>query len=191
MKAGELITEWVAPIFGVLIANLMFSTPFRAVMKARKERTLGDLNPVPWAAITCNCMAWIGYSYFKRDWFVFLANQPGLLLGVFYTLSAVGIASKRTQDTIIAVLLLLSFVLPTCAVVLTLPLHSTSEDKKSMVWGLLCNFILVVYYSAPLTTLVTVVRTKSASSLHWPSCKFVCLFVPERKKSRKREKMRV
>ena len=172
MKVGELVTEWVAPIFGVLIANLMFSTPFRSVMKARKDRALGELNPVPWAAITGNCVAWIGYSYFKRDWFVFLANQPGFLLGVFYTLSAVGIASKRQQDTIIAVLLLLSFVLPTCAVVLTLPLHNTSEDKKSMVWGLLCNFILVVYYSAPLSTLVTVVRTKCASSLHWPSCKW-------------------
>jgi len=168
--AGTIITKWVAPTFGVIIANVMFATPMRAVLKARKEGTLSSLNPVPWPAITGNCAAWIGYSYFKKDWFVYLANQPGFLMGVFYSLTAIALAKKRTRDTLIMMFLALCLVLPTCAVVLNLPLDDVKEEKKSFVWGLLCNLILVLYYSAPLSTLVSVVKTKSSSSLHWPSC---------------------
>jgi len=62
----EVVTQWVAPTAGVVIANAMFATPMRAVLQARKQGTLSDLNPVPWAAIVCNCAAWIGYSYFKK-----------------------------------------------------------------------------------------------------------------------------
>ena len=171
MKTGELITEWIAPIFGVCIANLMFLTPIRVVLKARKDRTLSDLNPIPWSAITGNCIAWLGYSFYKKDWFVYCANQPGFLLGVFYTLTAIGLSNKRTQDMMMMILLILCFVLPFIAVILNLGLgESVTNEKKTFVWGLLCNFILVCYYTAPLSTLLQVVRTKSAATLHWPSC---------------------
>ncbi len=170
MGAGQVMTEWVAPIFGVCIANTMFFTPMRAVLRARKEGDLGDLNPIPWPAITGNCAAWLGYSYFKRDWFVYLANQPGFLMGLFYTFSAVGLSSSRTRDVMTAIFLALGLVLPTIAVVLNLPMHAYDEEKKAFVWGMVCNLILVCYYSAPLSTLWTVVQTKSAATLHWPSC---------------------
>ena len=74
-------------------------------MKVPVIGTLSSLNPVPWPAITGNCAAWIGYSYFKKDWFVFLANQPGFLMGLFYTFTAVGLSSSRTRDVMTAIIL--------------------------------------------------------------------------------------
>lgn len=34
--------------------------------------------------------------------------------------------------------------------------------------GLNCNIILLIYYGAPLSMIVKVVRTKSSSALHFP-----------------------
>ena len=170
-SVASVMTKWVAPLFGVVMANIMFATPMSAVLKARKDESLGSLNPIPWPAITGNCIAWIGYSYFKGDWFVFCANQPGFLMGMFYSLTAVGLAPRKTKDQLITIFQLLSLVLPSCGVVLSVALgDSVSHKKKTFIWGLLCNLILVIYYSAPLSTLVHVVKTKSAASLHWPSC---------------------
>ncbi|WZN61872.1 bidirectional sugar transporter SWEET [Chloropicon roscoffensis] len=170
-SAGVIVTKWVAPLFGVIIANLMFATPMRAVLQAKRDGDLGSLNPVPWPAITGNCMAWIGYSYYKRDWFVYAANQPGFIMGVFYSLTAIGLAKRDTRDVLVYIFLALCLLLPSVAVVLNLGLGDhADQETKSFVWGLLCNAILVVYYSAPLSTLVQVVKTKSAESLHWPSC---------------------
>jgi len=169
----EVVTQWVAPTAGVVIANAMFATPMRAVLQARKQGTLSDLNPVPWAAIVCNCAAWIGYSYFKKDWFVYLANQPGLVMGLFYSLTALGLArTQRTKDSIVLIFTGISVLLPACAAALNLAIYQADDEneEKAVVWGFLCNFILVVYYSAPLSTLLTVVRTKSATTLHFPSC---------------------
>jgi hypothetical protein len=40
----------VCPLFGCLIANGMFASPLLAVLQARKNGVLGELNPVPWVA---------------------------------------------------------------------------------------------------------------------------------------------
>ena len=40
-------------------------------------------------------MAWVAYAIVSKDPYVFLANDPGLLLGLFYTLSAYGYADAK------------------------------------------------------------------------------------------------
>lgn len=40
-------------------------------------------------------MAWVAYAIVSKDVYVFLANDPGLLLGLFYTLSAFGYADAK------------------------------------------------------------------------------------------------
>jgi hypothetical protein len=35
----------------------------RAVLAARRERVLGDLNPLPFPAQVANAAGWLGYSY--------------------------------------------------------------------------------------------------------------------------------
>ena len=56
---------------------------------------LQDLNPIPFPVVVANCMAWVAYGIVNRDPYVFLANDPGLLLGLFYTLSAYGYADAK------------------------------------------------------------------------------------------------
>jgi len=43
----------------------------------------------------------------------------------------------------------------------------SSNDLKLM-WGFTANAILLMYYAAPLSTVITVIKTKSAASLNLP-----------------------
>ena len=44
----------IAPSVGAVICNLMFLSPLSSVLRARKGRELGYLNPIPWVAIVGN-----------------------------------------------------------------------------------------------------------------------------------------
>ncbi len=60
-------------------------------------RVMQDLNPIPFPVVVANCVAWVGYSIVNKDPYVFMANDPGLLLGLFYTLSAYGYADAKVR----------------------------------------------------------------------------------------------
>ena len=52
-------------------------------------------NPLPFPLILANCVAWVSYAYVKQDIFVFLANDTGIMMGMFFTLSAYGVANPK------------------------------------------------------------------------------------------------
>lgn len=56
---------------------------------------LQELNPIPFPVVVANCVAWVGYSIVTKDPYVFMANDPGLVLGLFYTFSAYGFADSK------------------------------------------------------------------------------------------------
>jgi hypothetical protein len=86
---GSALFTKYAPLAGVGICNVMFLSPAKAVETARRSRSLGSLNPYPWVAMVGNTAAWTGYGLATRNPFVFCANMPGLLLGLWYTRVAV------------------------------------------------------------------------------------------------------
>ncbi|PNH08322.1 hypothetical protein TSOC_005152 [Tetrabaena socialis] len=67
-------------------------------------RSRSDLNPLPLVAIIANCTAWILYGCINEDPYVIIANEPGLLLGLFMTVSCYGFADpKAVHDSFIVV----------------------------------------------------------------------------------------
>ena len=54
-------------------------------------------NPLPFVFIVFNCCAWTTYAVVTRDPFVFLANDPGVLLGLYYLFSAYGLADEAVS----------------------------------------------------------------------------------------------
>jgi len=136
-------------------------------MEKRKLGSLGDFNPMPMPIIFGNCFGWLTYSLLTHDPFVAAANAPGLLLAVFYVMSAVKLADAESARRIEMLMLgmsglhvvaglLCAFVLPTRAMHIAL-------------YGTVCNFILLAYYGAPLTTIRKVLSTRSAASIYFPT----------------------
>ncbi len=74
MSAGEIILEWVFPLAGGIVGMMLFTVPLRAVLHARREKSLGVLNPVPFAAQTATTAGWIAYAYVLED------RQAGALI---------------------------------------------------------------------------------------------------------------
>lgn len=95
MDARTLIMEHIAPGLGGLVALAMFMSPLRAVLAVRANKLLGDLNPLPLVAIIANCASWILYGCIKADVYVILANEPGLMLGIFMAVSCYGFATPE------------------------------------------------------------------------------------------------
>jgi len=51
--------------------------------EALQRGSLGDLNPLPWAFMTGNCVGWVIYSFMRKDLFLFIANAPGVFVSAY------------------------------------------------------------------------------------------------------------
>lgn len=99
--------------------------------------------------------------------FIFFANAAGQLLGIFYVLSCLPYCtSRRTRDTVTALACAGALVLMTLSLADTHAL--TSERQSEAAWGAAATVFLVCGYLSPLSSLVTVVRTRNAASIHLP-----------------------
>merc|ERR1719203_22926 len=85
----DVILNFACPAAGVILANAVFSAPVKSLQKALKECELGDLNPMPWAFMTGNCVGWVTYSFLIQDYFVFLANAPGIIISIWLNFGAI------------------------------------------------------------------------------------------------------
>jgi solute carrier family 50 (sugar transporter) len=80
--------DYVCPFMGCLIASTLFAAPVNDLRIALRERTLGPLNPNPWAIMTGNCLGWCSYAYYTKDPFILASNLPGLVLSFWLNIGA-------------------------------------------------------------------------------------------------------
>ena len=74
---------------GILTGTFMSFAPFRAVLKASREGTLGDLNATPWVFMLGTCCGWLAYSFLTLNVYVFLTNAPGFILTIWLNIQAI------------------------------------------------------------------------------------------------------
>lgn len=175
----DIFLKWIFPLLGGIIGTMMFMAPMKAILRARKERDIGSLNPVPYPAQSANAAAWIAYSYVivptnkSGSALLFWVNQLGLLFGIFFTVSCYGLARQKQKDRILAITLFFFLVLPLIGAIGVLT--EMPNDDAQLMWGFTANGILLMYYGAPLSTIVTVVKTKNSSTLNLPLCVMQCI----------------
>jgi len=170
-KAGlvqaAVLTTKVAPALGAGLANTMFFSGLPEVLEKRKLGELGDFNPLPLPIIFGNTLGWLSYSLLTGDPFVAAANAPGLLLSGWYIMTAVQLATPE-MVTRIEKLSLLMGAIHVCAG-LTAAFLLPTRSAMVALYGIVCNGILLAYYGAPLTTIGTVLRERSAASIYLPT----------------------
>jgi len=156
----------IAPYLGTIICNGLFAAGLPAIMKVRRERSLGALNPLPFAMVMGNCLAWGSYGLFTRDPFIYLGNAPGILVGLFMFSTGVRYGTPEQVALLEAVCLgmaaaviasagLMSLVLPTPELCATLAVS-------------IANAFMIAFFAAPLGSLVEILRSRDASSLCAP-----------------------
>lgn len=168
-----LILHHLAPGLGCIIAFGMFVSPLKAVLQVRKDKYLGDLNPLPLIAIIANCTGWLLYGCINRDPYVIAANEPGFLLGVFMSVSCYGFAEHKVREQMLHALMFFSLVITSTSVYLALAV--AQHAQRVQLAGYLAVGILLIYYAAPLSVLAKVLTTKSSAALYWPLSVMSCV----------------
>jgi len=107
------------------------------------------------------------YSLVTRDGFLFFANAPGLMVGLFCTITILPLADPLTRtrvETLLFVLLGVDLLFSGFGAFIV----TTDEDIQQLILGLMGNLVLLIYYAAPLSTMWQIVKTRDASSIYAP-----------------------
>ena len=57
-SAKEIVMKIVAPSLGFVLANVMFFSGVPAMLRCKRNGSLGDMNPMPFPVVMANCLAW-------------------------------------------------------------------------------------------------------------------------------------
>jgi solute carrier family 50 protein (sugar transporter) len=169
---GEVFLNVVAPVIGLTLANVMFFSGVPAMLRCKREGSLGDMNPGPFPVVLANCVGWMGYSLLIHDYFLFFGNAPASMVGMYFTLVGYGLSAPASETRRTMERLVMGLMGATLAVVFYLGMvavdtGATAGDKRS-VMGVFCNFVLLLYYAVPLSTIREVLETRDSRSLFAP-----------------------
>ena len=95
----EIILQYVCPTLGVFTANFMCLAPLQDLQRAVSEgKGIGNLNPTPWAFMLGNFLGWTVCGILANDWFLFLADVPGMVVSCWLNLGAVKLLYSTHQQ---------------------------------------------------------------------------------------------
>ena len=83
-----LLVNHVCPFLGIILSWVMFAAPVPSLQKALEEKSMGELNPLPWAFMTGNTCGWVAYAFLTKNIFVFIGNAPSFLLSIWLNIGA-------------------------------------------------------------------------------------------------------
>jgi solute carrier family 50 (sugar transporter) len=116
------------------------------------------------------------YSIIQKDYFIYFANVPGIVLGIYYAINSMVLIALNNKDkelpkqyrmleaSLVGGPLAYSIV----AMIVGISLTSSQANVGRVLVAICANFCTVMYYASPLTTMYVVVTTKDSSSLHPP-----------------------
>ena len=122
------------------------------------------MNALPYLAMWLTCTAWIIYSIFLNDLYVFSASLPGAAVSIFYLVVACSVCNK-TERLQVCIGWILSFSGLAIVAMATVALKMSSPDMSDL-WGWVANLTLVFFYASPLSTALRAIADRDSSSFH-------------------------
>ncbi|KAI4460535.1 rag1-activating protein 1 [Holotrichia oblita] len=128
-----------------------------------RKRGTGDMSPFPFISGHLSTSLWLRYGMLIDDFSLIFVNTIGSLLFLGYTVVFYYYSIKRSmivkQFTGCMLLLMIAIIY-----------SAWSEDEVTVRKriGTLCCVITVIFFAAPLTTVIHVLKTKSTDSLPFP-----------------------
>jgi solute carrier family 50 (sugar transporter) len=116
------------------------------------------------------------YSIIQKDYFIYFANLPGIVLGVYYAINSMVLIALNNKDKeypkeyrmLEASLVGGPLAYSILAMIVGISLPSSQHETGRVLVAICVNCCTVMYYASPLTTMYVVVTTRDSSSLHPP-----------------------
>ncbi|XP_042465134.1 bidirectional sugar transporter SWEET4-like [Zingiber officinale] len=150
-------------ILGNAISLGLFLSPLPTFVRICKKGSVEEFSVVPYVATLLNCMMWVVYGLpvvHPHSTLVLTINGSGMAIELAYVLLFLIYARSGKQRAKVAAILAAqtAFVAAVALVVLT-TVHT--NDRRSMVVGVLCVVFGAMMYAAPLSVMKMVIETKS------------------------------
>jgi solute carrier family 50 protein (sugar transporter) len=168
----------LCPILGVFLSNMMALTPVSAVLEARRQKDLGQLDPIPLALLMNAQLGWTIYAVYRKDIYVFFSNSFPFMVGNVLCLTAIHILERAPQHEkkeettrirIESVMLMTMCYWMFVIMVTCFAISDENRDSSIMIIGLSADAASLVYYASPLAGIWEIIKTKDSSSLYVPS----------------------
>jgi solute carrier family 50 (sugar transporter) len=157
----------------LLLGHLQWFASLPSVLEVRQKQDLGLLNPLPFGIQALNCLGWVLYSIVLEDYFIFFTNITGVCLATFYSLTGLKLLQRRSHPADLRTAEYLEFIIIGgvfyyCLLGLVTGIAINDKEQIRLIIGISSVCFLIIYYSAPATSLMQVIRTQNSTSLHGP-----------------------
>jgi len=165
------------PLAGVFTSNALFMAPFTAVLARVREKSLGELNPLPVAITVLSSWAWLQYGLSVPDPYIVAGNLPALTAAVYGLLLMLplmhearhALALRRVVRVFVggcfAAFCLWAFLI----------FAGVESSERSSTLGSYATIIFIVLAASPLSSMRTVITTRDASSIYAPMTAAQCI----------------
>ena len=163
MEFGEILKNYLVPGLGAIIASLTFLSPLKAIQELFRTKRL-VANPLPYPMICLNCLNWIFYSLLIRNYFIFVPNFVGLMLGMYY--SAVCLTADLPERMRIKMMYLFFSGTSVIYCVAAISFIQFINHAQTIL-GWTAIVFLCLFYISPLSSLKAVIASQDSSSIDW------------------------
>lgn len=162
MSSNQLVTTLV-PRIGILTSTLLYFSPMAAVLSASKNKSLGELNPIPLAIMAVSSLCWLVYGLSIRDPYVTLSNVPGSIASIYYVTAVLPLVQGKQLKTTQSIILALSAITINLWTWLSLTNKTILEISSAL--GSFASVLFIVLSGSPLSTIKKVVTTRNSASI--------------------------
>jgi solute carrier family 50 protein (sugar transporter) len=154
----------------------MALSPVKAVLDARKNKDLGELDAIPFALIMNSQLGWTLYGVMLRDYYIFLSSCFPFMFGVILCMTAIHILERRPEQKekkirvrLETIMLTSMMFWMTIVFITSLVMGPDLSATATLIVGVASDVSSLVYYASPLSGIAEVIRLKDSASLYIPS----------------------
>lgn len=163
MSALGFILNYVFPGAGAITSSLIYLSTLPTVQEALRANSTTEINSIVYAMMIVNGSAWMFYGCIIKNWFVFLANIVSIPLGAYYYSMALLLERDLHACRKSAMTLMAGETLVFLAGGLALIALDSAHARAAM--GGVATFLVLAFLGSPLSSLYTVIATKSAANI--------------------------
>lgn len=111
-----------------------------------------------------NCAGWVGYAFVLSNFYILIPNYVGVCVSLVFLVISASASPPRMRDLLALSMLFFAVVILSAGVVSVFA--KLDKDTLQKLWGYTTVAMLVIYYAAPLSMALHVLRSRCSASLH-------------------------
>lgn len=132
-------------------------------MKIHHQKSVKNVNFLPYLAACMNCFLWTVYGHLIGDWLLILVNMVGCILQAIYIF-----IFMQNCDNKQSYLKKVFFLLTVCLGALSFTYFGTDLYDVKQLLGLFCSTVTVLMFGSPLSVLRVVIATQNSEKISFP-----------------------